>query len=103
MGTLEALLTGRSYDEVAEARPEQPVAMRDGGERLVVRVSDDLTAALAGASQDALVHVAKPWSQTEEFWGQGDPAVLASFLGDLAGLARRARQSGENLYCWLAV
>ena len=104
MGTLEALLIGRSYDEVMESHPGgQMVAMRDGGERLVVRLSDTLANALAGATDQELAQVAVPWSQTDEFWGQGSPDVLAGFLGELAELARHARGNSEHLYCWLCV
>lgn len=39
MGALEALLTGRSYDDVVAGRGESVLADRDGGERLVVRVA----------------------------------------------------------------
>ncbi|GAA1400020.1 hypothetical protein [Oerskovia paurometabola] len=103
MGMLEALLTGRTYDDVVEAQPGNPVAVRNGGERVVVKLSDGLTAALAGASNDDLVRVADPWSKTEEFWGDGDPVVLAGALLDLAGLARLAVERDQALYCWLSV
>ena len=42
MGVLEELLTSRSYDEIAAAA-EPIVAERDGGERLIVRLTDSLT------------------------------------------------------------
>ena len=45
MGKLEELLTGRSFDEIlAEVRV---VATRDGGERLVVAMTESLQRALA--------------------------------------------------------
>jgi hypothetical protein len=44
-----------------------------------------------------------PWSQTEEFFGRGDPQILAGLLHELAELARRARHRGERLYCWVCV
>ena len=102
MGTLEVLLTGRSFDDVLDALAE-PVAVRDGGERLVARLSDRLASALAIASDGDLTRVAEPWSQTEEFWGEGDPVVLAVLLRDLAGLARLARDRRQAMYCWLCV
>lgn len=104
MGRLEALLTGRTIDEVLEANlPEQVIAERFGGERVVVRLSDALTSALADASDADLAKVAEPWSQTEEFWGHGDPSDLAQLLGDLAELARQGRERGEALYCRVVV
>lgn len=104
LGTLEELLTGRPYDEIAnDPRSGHIVAARDGGERLVCTITDSLLAALAQSNGDALRRVAEPWSQTEEFWGAADPEVLADVLGDLAGLARRARADDRRLYCWVCV
>jgi hypothetical protein len=86
MGTLEALLTGREYDEIARGhRAGTVVVSRDGGQRLVVRLTGELHAALSQADDARLAAVAVPWSQTEEFSGQGDPDVLAALLGELAG------------------
>lgn len=104
MGQLEALLTGRTIDEVLEANvPGDVIADRDGGQRVVVRLSDALTVALADASDAELAAVAEPWSRTDEFWGRADPSDLAQLLGDLAELARQARERGEALYCWIVV
>jgi len=104
LGTLEELLTGRPYDDIVEdPRSGQEVATRNGGERLVLTLTESITTALAEAGNDRLSGVAVPWSRTEEFWGAGDPEVLASFLGDLAGLARRARARDQQLYCWVCV
>ena len=103
MGTLEELLTARPYDEiVAQPRSGHTLAVRDGGERLVLTLTDVLTSALAEASQERLAEVAVPWSRTEEFWGGTDPESLTHILRDLAGLARRAQASSQQLYCWSA-
>jgi len=81
LGTLEELLTGRPYDDVVDdPRSGHVVADRDGGERLVVTLTDALTTALREASDDRLAEVAEPWLQTEEFWDEGDPDVAAEFL-----------------------
>jgi hypothetical protein len=104
LGTLEECLTGRSYDDVIEdPRSGKSIASADGGERLVLTITDSLAAALAGASDERLSEVAVPWSQTEEFWGEADPEELAEFLRDFAALARRAEGVGQRLYCWLCV
>ena len=104
LGTLEELLTGRAYDEIVQdPRGGRVIASRDSGTRLVLRLSDSLMGALVLATGELFAAVAIPWSQTEEFWGQGDPEVLADFLNDLAGLARRAQERGHHLYCWVSV
>ena len=104
MGTLEGLLTGRDYQQIADGpRAGHIVAVKDGGQRMVVALTDELQAALAGAGDARLRSVAVPWSQTEEFFGHGDPEILAGVLGELAGLARRARGKDERLYCWTCV
>jgi hypothetical protein len=104
LGTLEGLLTGRPYDEVAaDPRSGHDLAVRNGGERVVVTVTDSLTTALANANDEALERVAEPWSQTEEFWGAADPAELTVFLKDLSRVATRAQQGGRQLYCWISV
>ena len=104
MGTFEELLTGRAYDDVVEdPRSGHAVAERDGGERLVLTLTDNLVEALRQASPDRLTELAVPWSQTEEFWGQGDPQSLAAFLTSLGRLAQRASEKGQRLYCWVCV
>ncbi len=104
LGTLEELLTGRSFDDAMEdPRSGHAVAIRDGGERLVLTLTDTLSLALASASEEALERVAVPWSETEEFWNAADRADLAGFLKDLTGLARRSVGAGKRLYCWVCV
>lgn len=104
MGTLEELLTGRSYDEIVDdPRSGKDLASRDGGERLVLTLTDTLASALVAASDERLAEVAVPWSQTEEFWGQADPTDLTEFLREFAALARRAEGAGHRVYCWLSV
>jgi hypothetical protein len=66
-------------------------------------LTDELRAALADAGDEQLASVAVPWSQTEEFRGQGDPQVLTRLLHELAELARRARSRNEHMYCWACV
>jgi hypothetical protein len=104
MGTLEELLTGVDYDEIADReRSGKDIAVGDGGERLVLTLTDELQAALVSASDERLKQMAEPWLRTEEFGGQGDPAVLGDFLCELAGLARTAAGQGQRLYCWVCV
>lgn len=104
LGRLEALLTGVDYDVVTRnPRQGHAVAVRRDGEVLVISLTDELHAALAAAPESRLREVAVPWSQTDEFWGQGEPSILAEALIELAGLARRAATRAERLYCWICV
>ncbi len=100
LGRLEALLTGREYRDIKHGKT---VAVEDGGERLVIALTDSISAALADADDARLASVALPWSRIEEFWGQVNPEELASWLGELAALSRRARERSERLYCWVCV
>ncbi|MGY6657087.1 hypothetical protein ACXIZN_33490 [Amycolatopsis sp. TRM77291] len=102
LGTLESLLTGVDYEVVIE-REIAPVTMAGEGTRLVVALTAELSAALADADEARLNEVAEPWSRTEEFGGQADPADLATMLTGLAELARNARTRGDRLYCWVCV
>jgi len=55
------------------------------------------------ADADDLPRVAEEWSRIEEFEGRVDPADALVFIEAMAGLARRARDAGEGLFCWLAL
>lgn len=104
LGTLEALLTGRDYEQImAGPRAGHALANQDGSQRLVVTLTGEIHAALADADNHRLASGAIPWSRTDEFWGQGDPDILTRLLGELPELARRARSTNERLYCWVCV
>ncbi|HEX3787490.1 MAG TPA: hypothetical protein VHW44_06480 [Pseudonocardiaceae bacterium] len=104
LGTLESLLTGAGYSEViGKPRQGHPLAVRDGGECLVLTITDELRDALATASNTALHTVAGRWAATDEFGGQAEPEMLVDILQELAGLARSARAGTGKLYCWLRV
>lgn len=102
LGTLEELLTGRAFEEVLDGAPTSPVADRNGGEELVLRITDELARVLAEVSDSQLEQVAVPWSQTEELEG-ADPADLATFARGLSKLARQASANGGHVYCWLSL
>ncbi|MCW2913346.1 MAG: hypothetical protein JWN52_1414 [Actinomycetia bacterium] len=102
MGTLEELLTGRPYEEIIEDdRWGEPIDHGDEeAEHGVVTLTGTLATALAVADRENLAEVSVLWSQTEEFWGQGDPESLTELLGELSDLARRAQEKEHGLYCW---
>ncbi|MBC6450429.1 hypothetical protein [Actinokineospora xionganensis] len=106
LARLEALLTGRTLDQVIEdERSAAMIAMADDGERLVLTVTDELFTALAEADEAQLRSVVPAWSQTEEFALEGgaDVELLIEDVVALSALARRASGRGEQMYCWLCV
>ena len=101
MGKLEALLTGRAYDDVVDdERSALLLAMEGDGEVLVLAVTDGLRDGLDRAS--GLSEIAATWAQAEELNGS-DPQQLAGVLGELQALAKKAVGKGERLYCWVCV
>ncbi|MCU1355909.1 MAG: hypothetical protein JWM89_1327 [Acidimicrobiales bacterium] len=103
LGTVDTLLTGRTFDEVLADPSGHEVASRDGGERLVWALTEALQTALAEADESGLEAIAGPWSESEEFSGQGDPVQAAEMLIELAALVRVGRAAGRSLYCWVCV
>ena len=100
MGTLEEIITGRPYEQIAAGQPD-PVASLGGGKVLVTRLRDELVRALADLDEQRVTAVATTWAGTEEFWGATDPEALADLLRALGGLARSG--DGDGVYCWLSV
>lgn len=102
---LEAIMTGCSYEDARERpRSGQLLSAPEEGAAFVVSLTDTLTAALASASRDDLVRFAEPWSKTDELRQIGiSVEFTVSVLEALAGLAQRARTSGQRLYCWWAL
>lgn len=103
MGQLEGLLTNRSVMEVLEDPGHDPVAHRDGGERLVIPIGVRLEEALASLETARISEVAAAWAQVEEFWGQVGPTDLIGALSQLVGLAQVARAQDQHIYCWMSV
>jgi len=100
--SLEAILTDIPLVDLPK-RSTAPVAMRDAGERLILPVSPDLLAALAGSDDARLTRAAWVWAQTPEFAGRADPIWLGERLSLLAALAREARRRDEHVYCWMSL
>lgn len=100
LGTLEALLTGVEFDALGDDdRRGGLIASSDDYERMTLSVADGLRDALAATDDARFDDVADAWVQTEELAtaASGD---MANVIRDLATLARRAKESGECLYCW---
>lgn len=103
LGTLTSLLAGRPYAEVTKDTRHGSLVATAGDEGpWVVSVTDELVAALAGATPAALDAVAVRWAATEELEGT-DPADLADALHRLAALCVRADDAGHRVYCWTSL
>jgi hypothetical protein len=101
-GTLHAILTGRSfedllpeYDPVVTVSDDGPWLFRLPTE-LVVRL-----ASLAGGDERAVV---SRWAATEEFaldgWSASD---VARALDEIVALARKGLDAGHSLFLWMSL
>ncbi|MBG0827009.1 hypothetical protein HS041_04430 [Planomonospora sp. ID67723] len=86
-------------DEEWDALPDDsPYLSSVGIEELSVNVRD----LLAGADDARLPMLVERWAKIEEFsaFSSVDMEYLRSVAEDLVGLSRRAREHGQQLYCW---
>ena len=97
---IEESLTGRSPENTWDT-----VAMRDEGERFVIRLGDSTRTALATATEPVLTAAAEEWVRiaVEEEAIDPDPDPITHLVKELAALAQGAVERGENLYCWVCV
>lgn len=106
LATLEAIMTGRAYEDVIQdERHGRAVAEDDDGVTAVVTLTGPVRDALAAADEAELARVAHLWLRTEEFAVRDDEdrEYLTGLLTDLAALARRAHADQLHLYCWMSV
>ena len=101
MGTLDEILTGRSFDDVLDDPSGHEVTSTDSAWVWALPVA--LQDALASSGDDRLRSAAASWAQTEEFGGQADAAHAADAVLALARMVRSGRESGAQLYCWFAL
>lgn len=109
MGTLEELLTGRSFEAIMDdprsggSPCDSEGAPEDHG---VITLTDSLRDALANADDSRLTGVVGPWSETDELqqpgWDDVSQAEHLKFLRNLRDLARRAKDADQRLYCYFA-
>ena len=102
MGVLEELLTSRSYDEIAAAA-EPIVAERDGGERLIVRLTDSLTRALAEADAERVAAVAGAVVAGGGVLRRRRPRTARRFPVCAGRPRTPGDRDGGHLYCWVVV
>jgi hypothetical protein len=103
LGRLEGQLTGRAFTDILQDSGHGPVAIRDGGERLVIPIGSRLEIALSELEPERLIHVASTWATIEEFGGNADPAFLVDVLSRLRSLSDQALETAQHVYCWMCV
>lgn len=106
LGQLVAFATGREWSlEVVNDRPIWPAGEPDAAhEGPWVSVLDDRARdALADIAADRAAELAVRWAAIEEFGGYADEEFLRETIVGFAGLASRAREHGESLYCWMCL
>ncbi|OHV39112.1 MULTISPECIES: hypothetical protein [Pseudofrankia] len=103
VGSLEAVLTGCTHEEVRH-RPRfcQLISSPDDEGQWVVTVTDSLRDALAAVVPEDLPELAFAWSDDYGHPGLTPEGALAVLL-QLAALASRAHSAGDHLYCRMAL
>ncbi|MFM1728785.1 hypothetical protein ABI214_25260 [Prescottella soli] len=101
LGRLEAVLTGRTYDDIAAGpRRGSLVAAGEDGDSLILTVADELRDALAGSDVATVAAAARTWVFDEA----SEPSeASAPFLTALAELATGAVARGDRLYCRIII
>ncbi|WP_422736555.1 hypothetical protein ACN263_23880 [Micromonospora sp. WMMD729] len=71
----------------------------------VVVLGEGARDVLAEIPDDRVAPLAEQWSRIEELSHYSDtqPEAMLSRLREFVGLARRARASGQNIYCWICL
>ncbi len=86
-----------SAEEAAALSADSPWATGPWLEEIDIETRDTL----AALDDDRLQEIATEWAQIEEFAYYSNPGDgLRELISELTGLARRARDAGDRLYCW---
>ncbi|GIH10369.1 hypothetical protein Rhe02_84360 [Rhizocola hellebori] len=77
----------------------------EGEGAIVTRLPDSVRDVLAAITPDQVPQLAQQWVGIEEFAGYDDTdeEFCAGGIEEVAGLAQRARDHGEHLYCWCSL
>lgn len=87
--------TLEEYNDLPEDSPWQ-------SDQFVEQLSTEVRDTLAGVDDARLHDLAAEWARIEEFsaFTSIEPGWLPALVHDLVALARRARQAGDQLFCW---
>ncbi|GGQ04329.1 hypothetical protein [Streptosporangium pseudovulgare] len=89
-------------DEEWDALPEDSPYLEGLG---IMELSAKARDMLAGVDDARLPMLAEQWAAIEEFshFTDDDDGYMLSLTKDLVGLARRARENDQLLYCWFSL
>ncbi|GAA4205382.1 hypothetical protein GCM10022252_65880 [Streptosporangium oxazolinicum] len=109
LGLVDTVPLYPSYPDPAPQTDEEWDALPEDSPYLGGAVIDELPVnardILAGADDSSLPAVAERWARIEEFspHSSDDGEYLLSLVKDFVGLARRAKEHDQLLYCWMFV
>jgi hypothetical protein len=69
----------------------------------VTILNDEARDTLADIPVKRVAELAERWATVEEFRGYGDAEYLREVIAGFIGLAARAREHGESLFCWICL
>ncbi|MEU4805373.1 hypothetical protein [Actinosynnema sp. NPDC023587] len=102
-GQLVAIALGVPWTPtVAGARLVWPADGSADTDAWVFELGERALAAVAGVPDSAVAEVAAEWARAEE-WDGASVEEVREIAEGLIGVARRARDAGERLYCWCAL
>ena len=101
MGTLDEILTGRSFAEVLDDPSGHEVTSNES--TWVWALPMALQESLALSDDEQLRSAATLWARTEEFGGQLNETDAHEAVLALARMVRAGRECGSQLYCWFAM
>jgi hypothetical protein len=100
LSILWAIIRGTEWDE-ASLDEFECLLDKDGGERLIHRLPDELVSELSRLSPDRLAVAAPEWAGIEEL--RWPPEQARRVVEDLIRLARKSVESGRGVYLWNSV
>ena len=105
LGTLEQILTGTPYDEIAEKGLLDTPRFKGNDGPWVMAIRPELCRALLDLPAGRRADVAGAWAATDELRreGPGIEPYLVELLGDLQQLAATANETGRDLYLWISL
>jgi len=101
-GSLHSIITGQTFEELLPAYG--PVVSASDEGPWVFRIPAELVSRIAELGYDQRHEIATQWAGTEAFaldrWTEEDVALT---LGSIAVLARKAVDSGQELFLWMCL